>query len=299
MRNVGLRVFSRTFLPIVLMAAACASGDDSVDPIDDTPIDEAVGTVFDEGRYARGCASRTPSDEEVALIQNTISQAPRAGTGGVIRVYWHTITDGTKGALSSTQINAQMNVLNNAYANMGYSFTLAGADSTSNAAWYTVGYGSTAERAMKTTLRQGTAADLNIYAANIGGGLLGWATFPSDYTKDPKMDGVIILTASLPGGSAVPYDEGDTATHEVGHWMGLWHTFQGGCKRNGGDQVSDTPAEAQPAYDCVPRDSCRRDTGLDPIENFMDYTDDACMYKFTAGQDARMDSAWLNYRNGR
>lgn len=220
-------------------------------------------------------------------------------TGGTIDVYVHVITSSTNvGSVSDSVIADQIRVLNSAYTGTGWTFRLVSTDRTANDQWFGMSPGGGAERQAKAALRKGTADDLNIYTANPGRGLLGWATFPSSYTSSPSQDGVVLLYSSLPGGSAVPYNLGDTATHEVGHWMGLYHTFQGGCTEPG-DSVTDTPAEASAAYGCPSgRNTCAA-AGFDPIENFMDYTDDACMDRFTALQDARMDAAFSTYRFGK
>lgn len=224
------------------------------------------------------------------------STTPPPPVGGTINVYFHVITDSSgNGGVTAAQISDQMDVLNGAYGAYNWTFNLAGTTTTANSTWYNNCDASSTEAAMKSALRQGGSADLNIYTCNPGGGLLGWATFPWWYAGDPTSDGVVILNESLPGGSAAPYNEGDTATHEVGHWLGLYHTFQGGCSKSG-DQVSDTEKERSAAYGCpTGRDSCRGG-GLDPIFNFMDYTDDYCMFEFTPWQGNRMDWAWSTYR---
>jgi len=229
------------------------------------------------------------------------SYTPRSVGSVVVDVYMHVITDSSgNGALSNAEISQQMSVLNNAYNGTPFIFNLVATDVIPNNEWYTAGHGSTAETNMKNALRQGDSTDLNFYTNNMGDGLLGWATFPSNYAASPMNDGVVVLYTTLPGGTAAPYNEGDTATHEVGHWLGLYHTFQGGCKGSG-DYVADTQAEKSPAYGCpVGRDSCSKGKGAegsDPVTNFMDYSDDACMYQFTEGQANRADELSFTYRN--
>jgi hypothetical protein len=250
----------------------------------------------------RRCGTAEPDEETIAAVDREVAGVEASITGGTIDVYVHVIRRGLgigKGDVPDSQISSQINVLNDAFAASGWSFHLAGTDRTTNATWFTMAPGTTAESQAKTALRQGTADDLNIYLARPGGGLLGWATFPKKYSQNPNNDGVVILFSTVPGGSATPYDEGQTATHEVGHWMGLYHTFQGKCRAKG-DRVADTPSEKRPAFGCpASRDSCPGKPGLDPIENFMDYTDDACMFEFTSGQDDRMDSHFTTYRFGK
>ncbi len=273
--------------------------------------DQAVANANAKAEFLK-CGTKHPDDQTARLIDDAnqrFKNQRKADTGSDqrtgtvnVNVYVHVITN-TSGAgnVTDTRIANQIKVLNDSYsgvtggANTLYRFTLVSTDRTANNSWYTCTGGS-CEQQMKSALHRGGAADLNFYTNGMGGGLLGWATFPWQYAGAPTLDGVVCLHSSLPGGSTANYNQGDTGTHEVGHWLGLYHTFQGGCNGQG-DLVSDTAAEKSPAGGCpTGRDTCRNKPGVDPITNFMDYTYDSCMFEFTAGQAARADSLTLQYR---
>jgi hypothetical protein len=179
----------------------------------------------------------------------------------------------SEGDVSEQKIDDSLEVINNAFAFANFHFIKGSVTTNANSRWYTISLDTDNdfenEIEMKTALRTGGAADLNIYLLDCGPALLGWATFPSWYASDPNADGVVILNESVPGGSANPNNEGDTLTHEIGHWLGLYHTFQDGCNGDG-DGVADTPAENGPNYDCTEdRDTCPLQDGFDPVHNFM------------------------------
>ncbi|UQA60557.1 zinc metalloprotease [Polyangium aurulentum] len=293
------------FFGAVILGGGCAVGAPE-DAVDEDLVGDEVPTEAQAAHPGRACGvADLPADElqrveqEFARIK-VVRPSNAFTTPTTIPVYFHVINKGTgisNGDIPQSQIDAQMTVLTNAYASAGFKFQLMAVDRTTNSTWYTMGHGSSAESQAKSALRKGGKDALNIYTANLGGGLLGWATFPADYTSSPSKDGVVLLYSSVPGGTAAPYNEGDTGTHEVGHWLGLYHTFQGGCA-SPGDSVSDTPAEASAASGCpTGRDTCGG-TGLDPITNFMDYTDDKCMNTFSPGQITRMQTQWDTYRAG-
>lgn len=308
-----------------LLAMSCAPGGDSAEDEDSAANarDEQVeaneydgapftwqgvtyGSQKEFVESGRRCGTE-PSLEKVREMEADFQARRVPGsekvTARTFNVYFHVINKGSgiaNGDVPDSQIASQIDTMNKRYSGTGFSFKLVSTDRTTNSSWYTMTPGSTAEKQAKSALRKGGKADLNLYTANIGQGLLGWATFPSDYSKSPSMDGVVVLYSSLPGGTAAPYDLGLTAVHETGHWVGLYHTFQGGCARNstsGGDLVSDTPAEKSAAYGCpTGRDSCSSLSGKDPITNYMDYTDDSCMTNFTSGQATRASSQVATYR---
>ncbi|KAK6369893.1 uncharacterized protein PV06_01761 [Exophiala oligosperma] len=232
-------------------------------------------------------------------------------------------------------IRDQFTYLSNAYTNASIGFRLAGIDRVANDTWARNGD----DTGMKRSLRKGNYSALNVYYQSLlqanantpgvpaGSTLLGFCTLPVSGIVagvDPSayvIDGCNILSGTMPGGKYAGYNLGGTTAHEVGHWNGLLHTFNGGsCDVwDFGDYVADTPQERTSTNGCpsTVKDSCPNSgvpkgydgigtepygpqgySGPDPVHNFMDYSSDACYVGFTPGQGARMLNIWRIYREG-
>ncbi|KAL9106339.1 MAG: hypothetical protein Q9227_008608 [Pyrenula ochraceoflavens] len=229
----------------------------------------------------------------------------------------------------------QLAILSRSYANSSIYFSFQGVTRTINDTWAANGD----DIAMKTALRQGTYSTLNVYfqsdlqtapdpslpvTPGYSDVLLGYCSLPSAgvTTDTPSSsyasDGCNILSGTMPGGTVTDYNMGGTAIHEIGHWNGLLHPFMDQtCDPSDlGDYIADTPQESIPTDGCpVGKDSCPSSgydpndpsavhtaagyEGLDPIHNFMDYSNDGCYEGFTGGQAARMWNIWAEYRQGR
>jgi hypothetical protein len=228
-------------------------------------------------------------------------------TAGAVRipVNVHVVHDGETGKVRAVDVLRQIAEMNRNYARTParmFTFWLKSVDYTDNKAWHYAMAMKADEKAMKSALHKGGANELNLYLNEPGyekpGDLIGIATWPWDYQAASALDGVMLRYSTIPGGADKPFNEGKQASHETGHWLGLYHTFQDGCKPPG-DQVDDTPAVAAPTNGC-PTDLKACDGRSDaPVHNFMDYSDDRCLSEFTAGQARRAADHWLAYRHPR
>ncbi len=242
------------------------------------------------------------------FVEKRTVQGPQAGpvTTVTIPVAVHVLYNTAQENISLAQIQSQIAVLNADFSNtnadrtllpgafaslptdMSIRFTLDPANidrkQSNKSSWGT-------RNAMKSSKKGGIdpidpSKYLNIWVCNIGGGILGYAQFPGGQAAT---DGIVVGPQYFgnTGYLAAPYDKGRTATHEVGHWLNLRHIW--GDANCGNDLVADTPTQQGPNYGCssFPKVTCGNGPNGDLFMNYMDYTDDACMYMFTNGQKTR------------
>jgi hypothetical protein len=255
---------------------------------------EEFKTINDSLTIGRKC--RTVDNAPGDVLRKRANSLRLPNTPISIPVVFHVIqSEKGDGFIDKRDLEEQLRVLNEDFSNTIFSFTFAGEDYTKNNDWYSnVDIDNKQEKEMHAKLKSDPATTLNVYFVG-NSGYLGYAQFP--WEADEVFDGVVIYNASILGGSLENYNLGRTLTHEVGHYLGLWHTFHKGCSV--GDDVSDTPAQAIATNGCPNnKDTCPAEPGNDPVENFMDYSYDSCMTEFTEGQNTRMNWAVRKYRPG-
>jgi hypothetical protein len=261
-------------------------------------------------------------EQRMSQIERFTERAIESGeafrlVGGTIEipVVVHVLYNTTQQNISDAQINSQIDVLNEDYQNRNADRSKMPANSfqTATSTGFNVRFvlaqtpihkktktkSFSTNDAVKSSQRGGddaidAAHNLNIWVCNLGQSLLGYAQFPGGSLST---DGVVILYSAFgsrakyaAGTYVAKYDLGRTTTHEVGHWMNLRHIWgddNGAC--SGSDLVDDTPNQASQNFGCpaYPHVSCSNGTKGDMFMNYMDYTDDACMFMFSTGQKAR------------
>lgn len=304
---------ARTYEPPELITTGRSPGQRSIERCGTAPLDPDLKDSFDSAMAGWHVAG---------------GEYQKQGKVQVPVVFWVLENQSGRGAVSDAQLFSQLDLLNWAYRKSGIKFTLHSGWLVSNNKYHTKcniykksGKISGAYKSMTKKLTRAGKIDpartVNVYICQPRGGSIGQA-FAAQLLQYPQYDeghpvnGVVVDHRTLPGGDLYPYNTGATAAHEIGHYFGLYHTFSPweipgmtGCDFPG-DLIDDTPYERSPAYEAVPENNCAkgRDTcpdlpRKDPVTNFMDYSSDYCVRKFTNQQKRMMQDVIEVFQIGR
>ena len=255
------------------------------------------------------------------------TNAPALGGPIEVPVFFHVITgSGGIGNVTDAQIDQQMIVLNAGFAATSlyprlYTFVHVGTSRVESASWFngmqfSVGTNPTNEGVGKQALSQDPAHILNVYTAGNLGGPRAYARYPfpidydgngpdplSDYPEDSYWHGVVLKHTVMPGGGESGGDSGRVLIHEVGHYLGLLHTWgpndavcELGNGATTGDEVADTPPQLGPSECGSQIYVCPFSQPPDPSNYMNTVSVDTCWERFTPGQNARMSRMTAKYR---
>jgi len=258
------------------------------------------------------CSTVSPPTDKrdwFASFRERSSLAPRSKTAKPIPIAFHVITDGRNGKLTAQQIAVLIENLNWAFRDTSLRFSLYKVNTIKNRSWYNnCVFNAGNQSKLRKRLAKDTRYYINVYSCHLGlPNFYGISTFPPGYPIPGNpgatyMQGIAIDPITVGGSELFQY--GLAVSHEIGHYLGLFHTFESAFNpgqtacADPGDYVTDTPTQAVHTLGACPLglDSCPALPGSDDIPNFMNYATDACWDHFTPEQAQFMLEALQEFR---